>query len=164
MAQHLTAELLEPVVLLLGGREAGARADRILITDDPGFVPTERPGEDVTPPDPVSGLTALGVAPTTTLSWTNPSEPGPLTVVVRYRTDGQFPVSPVDGLPLVEMSVTSGSASLYEHTGLINGTTYSYSVFVVDDAGNASDRMSVAAAATLEPPGTVQNLKRADTK
>lgn len=148
--------------LTLGGRVAGSRADRILVTDDPDFVPTEQPGDDVTPPSPVAGLIAVSSSGANALSWTNPSGTGALTVVVRFRLDGQVPVSPIDGLPLAETSVTAGTAGSLQHAGLTNGVTYTYAVFVVDASGNASAAASVQATPALDPPPTVQNVTRTD--
>ena len=150
--------------LTMGGKLGGSSADRILITDDPSFLPTEQPGDDLAPPEPAEGLSAASGEDQNTLSWTNPTESGPLTVVIRYRDDGSFPVSPADGFPLHEGPATPGAADSYEHAGLASGTTYFYSVFVVDESGNASDPASAEATPELIPPDVVQNLRRTDTE
>ena len=51
------------------------------------------------------------------------------------------------------------------HTGLTNGTTHRYSVFVIDEWGNASGPTTVTATpqAPAEPLGQVGNLRRTDT-
>jgi hypothetical protein len=146
----------------LGGREDGSQADRILITDDPDFVPTEQPGDDATPPDGVADFAVVAGDGQNSLSWTNPVDAGSLTVVVRYRMDGSYPVSPVDGFPLVDGPAAAGSPDGHDHGNLTNGLTYSYSVFVVDESGNASDPASLAATPTVDAPGVVENLLRSD--
>jgi len=149
--------------LTLGGREGGARADRVLVTDDPSFVPTEVPGADVIPPDPVSDLVATGGDGLNQLAWTHPSAEAGSHVVIRFRTDGQAPLSPADGQLLTDTAVVPGSPGTYVHGGLINGTTYSYSVFVIDPAGNASAAETVHSTPSLDPPGDVENVIRTDT-
>jgi len=124
--------------LELGGQEGGARADRILLTDDPNFVPTEAPGSDTLPPAGVSSFTATAGDSENELGWTNPPDPDFDRVVIRYRTDGRFPVSPEDGLPVTETAGAPGSAGAHTHDGLTNGATYSYSAFAVDESGNVS--------------------------
>ena len=83
-------------------------------------------------------------------------------MVIRYRTDGQAPQNPVDGLPVVELDVAPGSAGSFDHDGLTNGTVYDYSIFVIDASGNASTPATVQATPRLDPPGTVQNVVRTD--
>ena len=132
--------------LELGGREAQARADRVLITNDATFVPTEQPGDDVTPPAAPTGLAANPTDRATTLTWTNAAS-DVVSVVVRARTDGRFPTTPADGLPVVARPAVAGAPESFTHSGLVNGTAYSYSVFMIDAAGNAS-----AAAQVLSTP------------
>jgi len=152
-------------VLTLGGGDAQARIDRVLITDDAGFLPTEAPGGDITPPSTVSALSALGDDGSVALSWTNPSDSGAMRVVVRYSTGSSHPAYPDDGSPLIDRSATPGVADSVLHTGLTNGTTYRYSVFVFDEWGNASGPSMVTATpqAPVEPLGQVGNLRRTDT-
>jgi PKD domain/Purple acid Phosphatase, N-terminal domain/Fibronectin type III domain len=151
--------------LTLGGQEALTRIDRMLVTNDPAFVPTEAPNGDTTPPAPATGFTANAGDTVVTLGWTNPAESGAFRVVVRYKTTGGYPLHPLDGLPLADNPGSASSAESLAHTGLSNGTTYSYAVFIVDAAGNAST--AATAQATPEPPpqplGTVQGLRRSDT-
>lgn len=152
-------------VLTFGGGDPQARIDRVLITDDAGFLPTEAPGGDITPPASPSALSALGDDGSVALSWTNPSDSGPMRVVVRYSTGGLHPANPDDGSPLIDRAATAGAADSVLHTGLVNGTTYRYSVFVVDEWGNASGPSTVTATpqAPAEPLGQVGNLRRTDT-
>jgi hypothetical protein len=148
--------------LRLGGHEAGARIDRILITDDPHYVPTEQPGDDVTPPGAVNGLTGTAGNESVRLAWTDPSGADATTIVIRYRTDGVFPVSPADGWPLVVTPAVAGSPGAFDHTGLANDTTYSYGVFALDAAGNVSQARTVAAQPRTDPPQRVENVHRSD--
>ncbi len=148
----------------LGGREAQARADRILLTDDATFVPTEQAVGDQTPPAADTGLTAVGATSQVTLNWTNSSSTDFSQTIIRYRTDGKFPVSPVDGFPVVTKAGAPGSADSYVHTGLTNGTTYSYSVFAQDTSGNVAPAVKASALAQdATAPSAVQNLRRSDT-
>jgi len=151
--------------LTLGGHEAQARIDRMLITNDPAFVPTEAPNGDTTPPSSVTFFTATAGDTTVTLGWTNPAEAGPFRVVVRYKTTGGFPLHPLDGLAVADITGTASTAESVAHTGLTNGTAHSYAVFVVDGAGNASTSATAQATpqAALPPLGTVQNVRRTDT-
>lgn len=150
--------------LELGGGEAEARVDRILITDDPTFVPTEQPVGDQTAPAPVGSLTGTPGNQQSDLSWTNPSSDYGKTVI-RYRTDGTFPSNPFDGLPVTERSAGPGVNDTYTHGSLTNGVTYSYSVFTVDAAGHASPASSVSVTpqGNSRPP-KVENTRRTDKK
>ncbi len=59
--------------LELGGREAQARIDRVLLTNDASFTPTEQAVGDQTPPASDTGFTAVGATTQVTLNWTNSS-------------------------------------------------------------------------------------------
>jgi chitodextrinase len=63
----------------------------------------------------------------------------------------------------VDKAASAGAGDTATHSGLTNGTTYRYSVFIIDDSGN----VSVAAQADgipvdNVPPSQVQNLRRTD--
>ncbi|MFQ5670482.1 MAG: Ig-like domain-containing protein [Acidobacteriota bacterium] len=149
--------------LELGGREPEARADRVLVTDDPDFVPTEQPVGDTSSPAAATGFAASASSGMVALSWTNPWDPDLERVVIRYSTDGRFPVSPVDGLPLADGAAAPGDAGTFTHQGLLNGTTYSYSLFAVDRSGNVSQAAQTQATPLDNvPPGAVMNLRRTD--
>jgi hypothetical protein len=151
--------------LELGGRNAQARADRVLITNDPTFVPSEQPVGDLTPPAADTGLTATGAPTQVTLAWTNSSSSDFTQTVIRYRTDGKFPVSPVDGFAVASRSGAPGSADTFVHFGLTTGTSYAYSLFAIDSGGNVSASATVSATASdTQAPGTVTNLRRSDKK
>lgn len=149
--------------LELGGRNAQARADRVILTDDPTFTPTEQPVDDQTPPNSDTGVTATGATAQVTLNWVNSTSPDFSRTIVRYRTDGKFPVSPVDGFAVTTKVGAPGSSDSFVHTGLTNGTTYSYSVFAQDTSGNVSQETTAQALVTdTTAPAGVQNLRRSD--
>jgi hypothetical protein len=149
----------------LGGREAQARADRVLLTNDPTFVPTEQPVGDLNPPTGDTSFTATGATAQVTLNWTNSSSSDFAQTIIRYRTDGKYPTSPVDGQPVVIKTGAPGATDTFVHTGLINGTTYYYSAFSQDTSGNTGSAAKTSALVTdTTPPATVQNARRADKK
>jgi len=150
--------------LELGGHTAAGRADRILLTDDVDFVPTAQPVDDVSPPASPSGLSVASSESVNVLNWTNPSASDLARLIIRVRTDGVYPTSPLDGLGVSDSAATAGAGDTFTHSGLTNGTAYRYSLFAVDSAGN------VSAGAQAEgipvdnvPPAAVQNLRRTDT-
>jgi len=149
--------------LELGGRDAQARADRILVTNDAGFTPTEQPVGDQTPPNADTGFTATPATAQVTLAWTNSTSADFSQTVIRYRTDGKFPVSPVDGFAVVIKTGAPGSADSFVHTGLTNGTSYSYSAFAVDASGNVAAPAKITTAVVdTTAPANVQNVRRTD--
>jgi hypothetical protein len=150
--------------LELGGREAQARADRALITNDPSFVPTEVPGSDVTPPSAPTGVSATGGNGTVTLRWTNPASDVER-YEVRYRSDGRFPQTPADGMPVGSGAATAGAQGTATHSGLTNGATLHYSVFVIDGAGNASPAGQVQGTPQVDvPPAAPGSAWRTDRR
>jgi hypothetical protein len=151
--------------LELGGREATARVDRVLLTNDPTFVPTEQAVGDQTPPAADTNFTGTSTTGQVTLGWKNSNSADFSQTVIRYRTDGQFPVSPVDGLPVVTKSGAAGSNDSYVQTGLANGTTYSYSAFAIDASGNVSAKVMVQTTVSdVTAPAKVTNVRRADKR
>jgi len=147
----------------LGGREAQTRADRVLLTNDPTFVPTEQPVGDLNPPNSVTSFNATGATAQVTLTWTNSTSSDFAQTIIRYRTDGKYPTSPSDGFAVVTKTGAPGSADTYVHTGLTNGTTYYYSAFSQDTSGNVGSKATDSALVTdTTAPGTVQNVRRGD--
>jgi hypothetical protein len=116
------------------------------------------------PPSEVEQLEAEPGPDSTSFAWTVPDEADVRRVVIRYRTDGTFPETPADGMPLYAGNASPGADGEFEHTGLAFGTTYAYSVFVIDASGNASEPETVAASPLGVPPGPVQNLRRTDVQ
>jgi chitodextrinase len=81
------------------------------------------------------------------LTWTNPSDVAGTKVVA---ATGQTAASS----PTAGTVIYDGTGNQATHTGLVNGTTYSYSVFTYDTQGNYSE--AVSATATPAAP-TVQS-------
>jgi hypothetical protein len=152
---HALAEGLHTI--RLGGQEGGVLADRILLTDDPEFLPTEAPDLDVTPPAPVADPGALFTSGQVQLQWRNPDDEDLAFVVIRYRTDGEAPASPADGLPLAQGPAVPGADGFYLQTGVPEGATFHYGIFAVDAAGNASPVASTSTLA-LSPPAPPSGL------
>lgn len=151
--------------LELGGAESQARVDKVLLTNDPTFVPTEQAVGDQTPPSADTSLVGTPGNTQATLAWTNSTSADYAQTVIRYRTDGTYPVSPVDGFAVTTKSGTSGQPDTFVHTGLTNGTAYSYSVFSVDATGNVGSKVTVQVTpADVTPPAAVVNLHRSDKK
>jgi hypothetical protein len=147
----------------LGGRDAGVPVDRVLLTNDPTFVPSEQAVGDQTPPASVTSFAGLGSTGQIALSWTNPTSSDFTQTIIRVRTDGKFPTSPVDGTPVTVEPNTPGSTDTFTHTGLTSGATYSYSAFSVDSSGNVGLRATVqVVAADTSLPAGVNNLRRTD--
>lgn len=98
------------------------------------------PKTDFYPPGPVTGLQVTQTGATTaSLRWVNSVAPDLQGVAVRRKQGPVAPVALDDGKAI---PVDSAAASLTD-TGLRQYTTYSYSVFMVDTAGNASSAASV---------------------
>ena len=95
---------------------------------------TDRP--DATPPPPVSNLAAASGDNQNVLSWTNPLAVDLAKVRIVFRTD-HYPTSASDGTVLIDRAAVSGTDSV-THTGLTNGVTYYYAVYVGDEVPNYS--------------------------
>ena len=151
--------------LELGGADPNARLDRVLITDDPGFVPSEVPLDDTDAPAAVGQLTAEAGFEQISLSWRMPPDADVARVVVRFRTDGISPTNPNDGTSLLDAPAGPNQQRVIDHEGLSGETVYSYAVFAIDVEGNVSEPATAQLSPLTEsPPATVQNLERADTQ
>jgi hypothetical protein len=147
----------------LGGREEQARADRILLTNDAAFVPTAAPGSDTLSPLPLATFTAAPGSGSNTLSWKASSSADHARTVIRYRADGVFPRTAVDGFPVLDQPGAPNSTGTYVHGGLSNGTTYTYAAFSLDGAGNGSnptDASGTPGNGNQSAPGRVKNNRR----
>lgn len=103
---------------------------------------TTTPRADTTPPSIPVGLTATAVSPTQiNLSWTASTDN---VGVVGYHIhrDGAY-IAAVTGV------------TTYANTGLTASTTYTYTVFAVDAAGNLSGQSLSSSAKTLAAPADV---------
>jgi hypothetical protein len=142
--------------LVLGHQDEQTRADRIILTDDPLFVPTATP-TDATPAV-VSAVASSSITTTAaTLTW-NTNEPADSQVEFGDTTSygSSSAVNPT--LTLIHNVVL---------TGLTSAHTYHYRVVSVDRGGNvtrsADFTFVTPAPADLTPPANVQNLRRGDT-
>ena len=133
----------DPVVVTLGAgahtlelaySEDGALLDRLLITNDPGFVPT---GHEPAPPLPaVTGLAAAATAGKISLSW------GAVTGATEYQlwravaANGLYPT-------LVATGAATGAAD----TQVVAGTTYCYIVNARNASGASAPSAEVCATA-----------------
>jgi len=122
-----------------------------LYNDDGWFiddveVTTEVPAPCSSAPQPVQYLTARATSTTNTLEWQNPAGGVYGSAVVRYRTDGTFPTSAADGAGVTcdGQSTALSDYNSCTHSGLANGTTYAYSIFVNNGSGVYSSRKTVA--------------------
>src|SRR5262249_30742655 len=123
----------------------------------------EQPVGDQTPPAADTNFTGTPTTGQVTLNWKNSTSADFTQTVICVRTDGQFPVSPSDGQPVITKSGAAGANDIYVQTGLTNGTTYSYSAFAIDSAGNVSSKVTMQTTVTdVTPPAKVTNVRRGD--
>lgn len=108
------------------------------------------PYSDSTTPAPVTGVTAVGQDRQVSLAWTNSTSGDCAGAVVRCSASG-YPASASEGIEVARVSAEGRSQSVALHTGLSAGTTYYYSVFAVDYAGNYSARATASATTLYQP-------------
>jgi hypothetical protein len=106
------------------------------------YVHTELDGEDTTPPSTPTGLVAVPGDGTAALDWDDNGEGDLDGYNVRRGTSA--------GGPFVQVNPTLLTASDWTDSGLVNGTTYHYTVSAVDLSGNES----VESAAIKVTPNT----------
>jgi hypothetical protein len=142
--------------LVLGHRDEQTRADRIILTDDPAFAPTEVP-TDSTPATVSAVMYGSLTTSSATVTWTT-NEPSDSQV--EYGTSTSYGSTTT----LDPALVLSHSVIL---TGLQPATLYHYRVVSRDRGGNvtrsADFTFTTAAPVDVTPPATVQNLRRGDT-
>lgn len=142
--------------LVLGHRDEQSRADQIIVTDDPGFVPTAVPVD--TTPAQISAVQSGNLTTTgATISWTTNE---PTDSQVEYGTSTSYgSQTPVDSTLTLSHSIVL--------TGLSPSTTYHFRVISVDRGGNTTQStdftFTTAAEVDLTPPANVNNLRRGDT-
>jgi len=92
------------------------------------------------------------------LSWNDPADPNYAGVRIRVRTDGTYPADPENDGDLVgDFPGQPLESKSYVHTDLLDGTTYYYSAFSFDAAGNFTH--TVHAEAT---PSTLSSSNQTD--
>ncbi len=115
------------------------------VTVSSNFSFTTQQGPDTTPPGDATNFTAVPGNTIINLNWTNPTDPDYKGVMIRYRTDGVYPTSNADGMLAMDRVEVAGSNDYFVHSGLSNGTTYSYSAFTYDTTGNYSHTAHIQA-------------------
>jgi hypothetical protein len=106
---------------------------------------------DISPPGPPVSFEAVPEATGNIyLSWTNTNEAGLASIEVWYKTSGGFPTKEADGSRAILKPALSGEADSYTHTNRVNGTTYYYSIFSIDQADNYSTGYATASAISLD--------------
>ena len=108
------------------------------------------------PPANVSGLTVVPGDGENTLSWTLPAETDLASLTLVWRTD-RFPTSFTDG-----NLIGLGLVEVYEHTGLVNGTTYYYGLFVHDNVGQTSSGALVSGTPSMIPATPVEDAEEVE--
>ena len=88
---------------------------------------------DTTPPAQVTDLVAVAASEEVVLTWTEPTDPDLARIEVTYSPGTNVTLSQAAGLNGITVP------------GLTNGTVYSFSVVTVDDAGNKSQAVNIAA-------------------
>jgi len=58
--------------------------------------------------------------------------------LIRYRTDGKYPLRPVDEFKASALNYAPGTAASLVHCGRLNDNTHSYSAFARGASGNLS--------------------------
>ena len=97
------------------------------------------------------------------LTWAVPPVTDVARVVIRFHVDGPAPTSPALGLPLYDEPTPPGTVYGTRHARLSPRHAYAYAAFGLDAAGNViSSSTASGTPLALEPPATVQNLRRAD--
>lgn len=115
-------------------------AGNLSVSEDHAFTTA-----DITAPTDVKEFRAEPHDGTVHLSWVAPSDPDFAGVVVRYRTDGTYPVTEMDGLPVGDFKALPGEKVQTDHIGLRNKVTYYYSAFTYDIHGNYSRTAKISA-------------------
>jgi hypothetical protein len=97
------------------------------------------------------------------LTWTLPPATTFSRVVIRFQADGPAPSSPSAGSPLYDEPTLPGAMYGSRHSGLSPQRTYAYAAFGLDASGVVrASTTAVSTPLSLQPPGTVQNLRRVD--
>ncbi|WKZ28704.1 MAG: fibronectin type III domain-containing protein [Patescibacteria group bacterium] len=101
---------------------------------------------DTVPPGPVSNFTVMAGDSVNALSWTNPGDVDFSNVQIQRSVTG-YPATSGQGT-----AIYTGSGQNYNDTGLVNGTTYYYSIFARDTSGNFSGPAQASGTPSGPPP------------
>ena len=125
--------------LTLDAAQAGVRLDRVLLTDDPDYLPTGTGGQDVDPPSRVEDVSVeTGGVSELEVSWTPVSDSDFHHYNVYGSRDPDFSCTPqtLIASPSEPRWVDWGLPSATSHW---SSTTYHYRVTAVDRSGNESE-------------------------
>lgn len=111
------------------------------------------PYSDTTNPAPPTGVSASGEDRAISITWTHSASPDCAGAIVRCGTSS-YPAGPNDGTLVANVTGESKTGGSFKHMNLQRDTTYYYSVFAYDYAGNYSSRVTVSAR-TLYQPGNL---------
>ncbi|MFC1584508.1 DVUA0089 family protein [Fibrobacterota bacterium] len=104
---------------------------------------------DTIPPAALTNFTAAALSGTgVVLAWDSIVDPGTDSIMIRFRTDGTFPVSTQDGILAWMLPANSTGASI---SNLAQNRTYHFSAFVSDDANNWSEAATVSVSTAVPP-------------
>ncbi len=101
---------------------------------------------DTVPPGSVINFTVTAGNGQNALNWTNPNDADFADVQIQRSTTG-FPATPGQGT-----TIYTGTAQTYLDSGLVNGTTYFYTIFAHDTSGNFSSGSQASGTPTGPPP------------
>jgi hypothetical protein len=114
-----------------------------------GTVSTIPSAVPATPPGAPTGLTAAGAVGNVQLSWTAPTSTGVVSGgAVATITDYNIEFSTDNGANWTPINRAASTATTFTHTGLTNGTTYTYRVRAVSSANLTSGWSNPPASAT----------------
>jgi hypothetical protein len=118
---------------------------------------------DLTQPRNVTALQAVNsLRDTVILSWIGSTSSDADSLVIQYRTDGQYPLNQNDGTRWIRKTLATPTDTMW---GGVAGTTYRYGIFVRDTAGNwcaASPAAQCSVAVRLPAPPDLQSIALAD--
>ena len=137
-------------VQLVGGRvqvKVSAGSARILM-DVAGYYSAATPV--MTPPGPVTTVTATATTTSIALVWTNPTEASLTAVMIRRALGATAPANATAGTLVIDAAKPAAS---YTDAGLASGTQYSYALFAHDGTPVYAAAATVTSTTTAIRPG-----------
>ena len=115
---------------------------------------------DTIKPDNVTALVATAIgANSAQISWTASSSTDADSVMLRYRTDGTYPVNQTDGMFLHTVAASKTVDTAY---GISDKTIYQFAAFIRDSASNWSPAIATAQDSAfipdITPPTNITNF------